>query len=376
MAGPPAVGQDHAGPARSPAAAPPTQGTVTLDGVRDRRCRRASTCAARCGSWWRTRSSSVARVRENLLLGRAREHQRRRAVGGARRGRRPPGGRGAPPGPRHRARRPRPHRVGRPAPAARPRLRAGRAAARARARRCPVGRRPSARDGDPRSPHPPRAPHGGRGHHPAGQRGDGGRPGGRAARAVRPGRPSGRGRRAASPPTVPTTCCSPASSPSCPPTATQPDARNPEATADDPPTVRRLLRPFRRTVWRPAAPAPRVHAGRARAHVDDAGGARRHRDQEHRPGPGGRRRSRSWPRAGVAVLTYFFKIEAKKVEEGVGYVLRRRAFAPPDAPRRRLLRPRAARPRGRPGGARPRPDRASSSRPACTTWPARSRCSS
>ena len=29
---------------------------------------------------------------------------------------------------------------------------------------------------------------------------------------------------------------------------------------------------------------------------------------------------------GVAVLTYFFKIEAKKVEEGVGYVLRRRAF--------------------------------------------------
>jgi ATP-binding cassette subfamily B protein len=104
-----------------------------------------------------------------------------------------------------------------------------------------------------------------------------------------------------------------------------PDATNPEAIADAAPTVRRLLHPFRRTAlvagllligftmvgliptWMTQVALDAIEKKSVRQGLI-AGAVT------------------IVAAGGVAVLTYFFKIEAKKVEEGVGYVLRRRAF--------------------------------------------------
>jgi ATP-binding cassette subfamily B protein len=105
----------------------------------------------------------------------------------------------------------------------------------------------------------------------------------------------------------------------------RPDPDNPEAVSDTAPTVRRLLRPFRRTAlvagllligftmvglvptWMTQVALDAIETRSARQGL--VAGA-----------------VTILAAGGVAVLTYFFKIEAKKVEEGVGYVLRRRAF--------------------------------------------------
>ena len=156
----------------------------------------------------------------------------------------------------------------------------------------------------------------------------------------------------------------------------EPLTTGPEAEADEVPRVRRILRPLRRHVWKAGAAADRVHPRRTRADVDDPGRAR----------CGGRRTMRGQgliaggvtlvAAAIVAGLTYAFRVEAKKVEEGVGYVLRRRAFA-------RLMRLGVDfYDRELPGRVAARAScttstrSRSSSRPASTTSPRPSRCSS
>jgi ATP-binding cassette subfamily B protein len=104
-----------------------------------------------------------------------------------------------------------------------------------------------------------------------------------------------------------------------------PDADNPEATADEAPTVPALLRPFRRVV---------VGAGLLLLAFTMVGLVPTWMTQvaldaikRHSVTQGMVAGAVTLVAAGgVAVLTYFFKIQAKKVEEGVGYVLRRRAF--------------------------------------------------
>jgi ATP-binding cassette subfamily B protein len=110
-----------------------------------------------------------------------------------------------------------------------------------------------------------------------------------------------------------------------PPDVDEPLVTDEEATRDEVPQVRPLLRPFRRSVWLAGllllgfTLLTLVPTWMTQIALD----ARLHRSVAQA----------FW--AGVAtllagtvaaLLTYAFRIEAKKVEEGVGYVLRRRAF--------------------------------------------------
>jgi ATP-binding cassette subfamily B protein len=110
-----------------------------------------------------------------------------------------------------------------------------------------------------------------------------------------------------------------------PPDRDEPDPTNPEATSDAAPTVPGLLQPFRRVV---------IAAGLLLLGFTLAGLVPTWMTQvaldaiaKHSTRQGLLAALVTLGAAGaVAVCTYFFKIEAKKVEEGVGYVLRRRAF--------------------------------------------------
>ena len=110
-----------------------------------------------------------------------------------------------------------------------------------------------------------------------------------------------------------------------PPDRDRPDADNPEAFADDPPTVRVLLRPFRKTVWIAVGlllgftMVGLVPTWMTQVALD----AIESKSAKQGVVAG---LVTVLAAAGVAGLTYFFKIQAKKVEEGVGYVLRRRTF--------------------------------------------------
>ena len=316
-------------PGSSPAVAAPTEGSVTLDGVDIAEADPVGAAArgpgggrgpvpVRPDASARTCSSAPRAAPPTPMLWAALDAAGARQVVEE-----------LPHGPRHRPRRPRPHRLGRPAPAPRARLRPRGPAAGARARRRAVGRRPRARGGDP--PAPPAA----------------------RARAPRSSpSPAGRAR----PP-------SPTGSSSCRRAAAGAPKR-PRATGQ--PRHRRALRPAARRDRRPApgrtatsrsttgaeAEADEVPAGAPRSSARSAGtcgwpgllllgftfvglvptwmtqvaldavGAR-----GRRPGRSSPASSRCVAAVVVAVLTYAFRVEAKKVEEGVGYVLRRRAFA-------------------------------------------------
>ncbi len=111
-----------------------------------------------------------------------------------------------------------------------------------------------------------------------------------------------------------------------PPDRDEPVVGDAESTVDEVPKVRPLLRPFRRIVW---------GAGILLLGFTLAGLVPTWMTQVTLDARNASSGSRQALIAGlvtllaggvVAILTYWFRVEAKKVEEGVGYLLRRRAF--------------------------------------------------